>query len=259
MEFIREIRAEFHFVLSRRSKGKGGRERSTREGEGEGRKGCEQPAAKRGKRVTILEGTRRRGEVKRKGSITHISIHSATLARAAVSPLLAFHPFCPRTLSNHSEREQPTEQAVPRLLNVIKSSLPPSIPSPNRLDSSPPPPLFFRPVQISRPSLRLDRESRSFASTRPRFIGKPAFAPLQARPFFTLVRLSPQIYSPIFEQGSGLRGRKAASCRVRLDPFNFSFIAGRISRVPSQPESIVPFGEERSKSSIIRFTLKIFL
>lgn len=209
--------------------------------------------------MTILEGTRRRGEAKRKGSITHISIHSTTLARAALSPLLAFHPFCPRTLSNHSEREQPTEQAVPRLLNVIKSSLPPSIPSPNRLDSSPPPPLFFRPVQISRPSLRLDRESRSFASTRPRFIGKPAFAPLQARPFFTLVRLSPQIYSPIFEQGSGLRGRKAASCRVRLDPFDFSFIAGRISRVPSQPESIVPFGEERSKSSIIRFTLKIFL
>lgn len=67
----------------------------------------------------------RRGEAKGVDN-THIyPLYYPHPSGAVVSPLLAFHPFCPRTLSNHSEREQPTEQAVPRLLNVIKSSLPP--------------------------------------------------------------------------------------------------------------------------------------
>lgn len=76
-----------------KEKGGGAGRRTIDDREGRGRKkGCEQPAAKRGKRVTILEGTRRRGEAKRKGSITHIS-PSATLT-LRVSPL-AFYPILP--------------------------------------------------------------------------------------------------------------------------------------------------------------------
>lgn len=76
-------------------------DRGGREGR---KKGCEQPAAKRGKRVTILEGTRRRREAKRKGSITHIS-PSATL-----SSRLLFHSALEHSPITPSASNQPSKQ-----------------------------------------------------------------------------------------------------------------------------------------------------
>lgn len=110
----------------------------------------------------------KRGEAKGVDN-THISIR---YPHPLLSPSI---PFCPRTLSNHSEREQPTEQAVPRLLNVIKSSLPPSRPPPNRLDSFPPP---FSSVRFGFLGLREDSIASRVQLVRlvGRFIGKPAFS-----------------------------------------------------------------------------------
>lgn len=132
----------------------------------------------------------KRGEAKGVDN-THISIR---YPHPLLSPSI---PFCPRTLSNHSEREQPTEQAVPRLLNVIKSSLPPSRPPPNRLDSFPPP---FSSVRFGFLGLREDSIAsrvqlvRLVSSVNRRFHARTSLYPRR-----TARLLTPQICSPIFE------------------------------------------------------------
>lgn len=172
MEFIREIRAEFHFAVSvARATDAAGQRNG-----GRGRLTIEKRRRERGKKERVRtaggeawkkgDHTRRDKEEKRgeaKGvDNTHISIRYPYPPPPPESLLSPSIPFCPRTLSNHSEREQPTEQAVPRLLNVIKSSLPPSLPPPNRLDSSPPPPFSsarFRFLEKTRS--RVARSTRS--------------------------------------------------------------------------------------------------
>lgn len=91
---------------TRRAKERRERAIDDREGREGRKKGCEQPAAKRGKRVTILEGTRRRREAKRKGSITHIS-PSATLT---LSSRLLFHSALEHSPITPSASNQPSKQ-----------------------------------------------------------------------------------------------------------------------------------------------------